>query len=297
MSDDLNKKIDLVIDRGLRFLKRNFKIGDGFIKRSFYGETFTAASLILLNRDLNWANWLIDAFYKKEIKELSRHEEFNYFALQECGRYNPLIFNQFFFRKVSNWVLLRAVVRWRGGIKREKILADWQARVVLLINSSRGYVADTTLRNWHRSYYSISTQYHIFSMVLVGELYRLTENVFYKKRFERGLKLIKSMILPGGELVMIGRGRKQLFGYGSFLWLLALAVDLKIGEEQNYLKDWERIFNYVADWQKETGEVPLVLTNDDSTLFLYSYNNLFDYMPFFIFCLVKSRQLLKTKNN
>jgi hypothetical protein len=50
----------------------------------------------------------------------------------------------------------------------------------------------------------------------------------------------------------------------------------------------------VKSYQEESGKIPLVLSREENVQqYLYSYNNLFDYLPFLIFWLAKSNELIQ----
>ncbi|HEC63876.1 MAG TPA: hypothetical protein ENI23_01125 [bacterium] len=282
------KKMKEVAEKILSFLEANFK--DGFNERSFYGETFTAATLEILKKDKEFKKELLASFRKKEIDNPSHHQEFNLYALQYMVPDINLKFEKSFLRKVSNWILLRSLVRIRSRKQFEKFKGIIQAKIILIFNRHHGYFTDNTLRSIYKRKSSVSSQYHIFATMLVGEIYEETNNKFFKKEFLEGLNLSIKEVDDKGEAIRLGRGQKQIFGYAALLYSLALAY--KITGEEKYLENFQKVFDYVKSYQLDSGRIPLVLTKQVPSKYIYTYNNLFDYLPFLAFQLTKSYNII-----
>jgi hypothetical protein len=300
-SNKENTILDLV-DKGLVYLKANYSVENGFAERCFYGETFTMATLSLLNKDAEWQKNLFKTYITREKSNPSNHEEFNFFALQEYLSFNPevpikpnveesitLKFRSSFLRKVTNWVLLRNLVRIKSY---RNLFTTFQINLVLKLNKYKNYITDNTLRSYSKRKNSLSSQYHAFANLLIGEIYEETKNTKYKELFIKNLELNIQEIKDNGEAITTGRGQKQIFGYAAFLYSLAHAY--RLTKEERYLSTFNKVLDYVKSYQEESGKIPLVLSREENVQqYLYSYNNLFDYLPFLIFWLAKSNELIQ----
>lgn len=294
--------IDSTIKTLLDFLKAHYTTTGGFDERTFYGESFTAASLALLAIESKWQDNLQKSFFSRIAATSDTHPEFNYYAWQHLpsSKQNTHlqeylkrpIFNQLFVRKVSNWVLLRALVRVKTQKKLQVTTGLMQALSVVALNTSNGFITDNTLRSIHKKKSSISSQYHAFATLLLGEIYLSTQITYFKIKFLEGLEVSLSEVTAHGEFIMKGRGEKQIFGYASLLYSLSLGYSLI--KDERYLQTFEKVFTFLQPYFLKREGIDFILSESMRDRYTYSYNNLLDYIPFFLFYLVKSKLLFES---
>jgi hypothetical protein len=195
-----------------------------------------------------------------------------------------------FFRKVSNWVLLRSLVQFKTINPRKILMAKIQMKLILSFNIVDGFITDNTLRSFYKRRQSISDQYHAFATMLIGEIYLETKKEKHKELFLTFLQKLRNKIKDNGEAINYGRGKKQIFGYASIIYALVLAFTFT--NDTTYLFDAQKVLQYVQMFQKKDGSIPLVLTNNDPTPYWFSYNNFFDYEAFLYFYLLKTHELI-----
>lgn len=302
----------LEIARGIAdFLAKN-QTKKGFPLKNYYGETYSILVWSFFNKK-----------YKKNINEMfkiyrerdknSKYYlwEFNNYALQEYFMrikdkralrfiYN-IKFSQPFIKKVTNLILLRSLVRLRSNKKFDRILGLLQALfVILYAQSKKGQFFDNRVYKSRQ----ISYQYHSFSSALVGEIYLITRRKFFKKRFLRAINFIVPKIKKNGRAIYKGRGKEQIFGYGSLIFSLNLAY--KLTNNKKYYKLGKKVFNYLLKFRRKDGSFPLVLNKKEQEFTIkdykkkrkiqgwYSYNNLFDYLPFLGYYIIRSYETLTT---
>lgn len=268
-------------------------------ERSFYGESFTAAALATLGKNNDLQNTFVELFLRND--EAPSHPEFNLFAWQAFlqkttnNHIAALVsrprFKKIFLNKVSNWVLLRSLVRIQTGRHAQRWIGLLEAHLILRYNTYQGYITDNTLRMLHERKKSVSSQYHAFATLLVGLIAETLPSPTLQKKFIHYLHTSRAEITADGHLKMRGRGRQQLFGYAAMLYALALAF--RYTKKKEYLLDFQNILTYITSFtQKNNGEIPIVLTNQDPTPYLYSYNNTVDYLAFLCFVLARTSRLL-----
>lgn len=270
------------------------KIVDGkFVERSFYGESHLAAALQLLGKKESLQKEIHTTYFLHSIAN-DDHPEFNAYAWQIYGlnkkQISKISFKTIFFRKVSNWVLLRSLVRIRSGNIFSKYIGILQTYLILFLNRSQGYITDNTLRMWHTRKSAQSSQYHAFATLLVGEIALELNNKFLQSQF---LQLLQVLVddKKDGNPIWLGRGKYQLFGYSNYIYALTLAYYLT--NNSKYLTAIQQTLNYILKYQEKNGSVPLLLTKNKDPQLLYSYNNFFDYESFFLLSLVRAHKIIK----
>lgn len=269
-------------------------------ERSFYGETFLAAALSKQKKSRDIQEKLLDSFFEKNFSFPTHHPEFNLYALQHYeGNYleekrknylQNMDFELPFYRKVSNWVLLRSLVQLKTKSKKKIFVANIQMKLILMVNVVDGYITDNTLRSVHKKKKSISDQYHAFATMLIGEIYLETKKQKHKKLFLKYLNKLIPKIDENGEALKEGRGKKQIFGYASLIYALTLAYSFT--QDVFYLEKAEKVLQFVMSFQKQDGSIPLVLTHNNPSQYWLSYNNFFDYEGFLYFYLLKTYELI-----
>lgn len=294
---DLLVSTDTLIEKIDNFLS-TCVIDGHFDERTFYAEAFYAAGLKLLNRRVELQQTLFDHYFNNQIKH-DTHPEFNAYAWQyyfdetKCKDPKMLInkikFKQLFMRKVSNWVLLRSLVRIRrGGFSW--VAGILQAIVIIEINSHRGFTTDNSLRMLHKKSTALSSQYHAFATMILGEIYIETKFSYFKEKFIKGAEKI-IIDKRGNNLNWRGRGRKQIFGYASMARCFSLAYFVTF--EDKYLHELREILLLLHENQYESGEIPLVIASKNKQkIYWETYNNRFDYLSFLFFQLAETRRLL-----
>lgn len=277
---------------------------DTFDQRTFYAPTFTAAACALLSEDPSFQARLLHSYRTRGEDPTLPHEEFNSYALQEYLRVAPNAeiaewvaqprWHGWFVRKVSNWVLLRSLVRIRSERMSSSVMGYLQTVLILGLNRSHGWITDNTFRMWHTRHATRSSQYHAFATLLLGELAIHTRSTIIRRIFLRKLDLALSEVHENGTWYMEGRGQHQLFGYASLLLALALADSLT--HNDTYATQLARIFDHLLQFQQPDGSFPLTLPLSDH-LERHAYNNDYDYLAFLAFCLAKSWRVLSSNTN
>lgn len=299
----INKKVSRTYNRVSEYLESETSSGQ-FNERSYYGEAFFAAALAINENSSTLQHQLIAACSQKNWNADQAHHEFNYYALQRVQEFHSLeneilekhlremTFPTIFLRKVTNWVLLRSLVRIQSGQYGNKIIAHIQARIVMQLNTHSGFITDNTLRMYHTRTKSVSLQYHLFAAYLIGKLYLLTGHTFYRRHFLAAVENALPLIQTDGSLAAHGRGSHQLFGYASAI--LCLTQYYKMTKNVSILKKLESVLDYVTSFQEDNGSIPLLLMQKDENTeaLLYSYNNTFDYLPFYLFALAEIKNEL-----
>lgn len=274
-----------------------------FPDRTFYGFTFS----ILL--------WLFDQErYKKNIdraiESFNNQDkinkefpwEFNNYAILKIIKYYPQYSNRLSVdycknkgTRVTNWRLLRVVNEAivKGSIS--KYNKDFKESLMLIADD--GFICDEPNTR--------SFQYHCFSAFLVGELYLITKDKNIGEIFLKATLWIANKILSNGQALYLGRGQEQIFGYGALLFVLELAY--KLTDYQFFSEKATKVLDYLATFQRNDGSFPLVLRHNDKEQVLlttkekpygwFSYNTLFDYIPFLGYCLTECIRISKISIN
>jgi hypothetical protein len=303
----IKKEINAINQNLLNFL--NKQIGPtGFPLENYYGETHAAAAFSISERHIGKIPLLVEAYDKKEKSSINTHSEFNNYALQQVNPnhykriheiYIPLKFNNFFYRKVTNWMLLRALIYLKAN---KKMKGHFITKTTLFFQQDKeGILYDN--RIYHKK--ELAYQYHAFATCLLGEIAQITKNKFYLKRFLRALNYLLKVtssikIFEKKNL----RGSKQIFGYSSAI--CALAIGYKLTKNKNCLRNIEILLIYLKKFQRKNGSLPLALTkkefeikrytNNTKPLFWESYNRYYDYLGFTAFYLAKTLELIKEYN-
>lgn len=270
----------------------------GFPARTYYGELFSAV-LFSQYRDKYSPEiaTLLKTFQTKDTADPQFHWEFNFHAYQlltaETTAVDPpsILANQtfrtLFVNKVTNWILLRSLVRVSTEDTLSFFIGIFQAWIALTCNINKdGIIYDDYLTK-NRAY---SDQYHAFSLALLAQLFDKTGISFFKKLFFRGLKYLLNTAKGRPDVIYRGRGANQIFGYASILYSLAWAWNDT--NDQSYLSQLSDILEYLLTFQRNDGSFPLVLQkaergypigdagNNPKFPGWESYNNYFDYLPF-----------------
>lgn len=297
----MTERLNQIVNRLAGFLRGWLTEHDGFKRRTFYGETF---ALLFLQKTgcltPHLHSELIRVYAAKPKDELEFHWEFNNYALlryreltgdtEVSAFLKPLRFKG---TLSTNWVLLRLVASWLGGLDRRYII-DEALRTLNDRQKPNGQIWDGK--------HDRSFQYHTFSTALIGELYQLSGDQRLYDRFTKGLSFIRNFILANGDTLYVGRGQEQCFGYGSLAYALALGT--QITQDQTIWGDLERVINYIASYQRNDGGFPLVFNYDEYALDhipespaalygWYPYNNYFDYIPFFGYMLARTSEIIR----
>jgi hypothetical protein len=260
-----------------------------FPARSFYGEAF---SMLLWSACDGHFEEVTTHALKNHMaanrEQLEFHWEFNNYALLHYRRrtgdrrvdrlLSPLRFKG---TLCTNWTLLRSAARLAAGEQRLKALRQLIGKVRHYQLPSGQILDDDGVRSF---------QYHCFSAALLAEMSEYSLLCCLRRPFLRAVDFIRHFILPNGDTLYIGRGQEQSFGYGALLYCLAQAY--RITGVVKYLRDLERVWCFVEQFQRDDGSFPLVLTEvekgvnevidtqDPLRPGWYGYNNYFDYLPF-----------------
>lgn len=294
------------------------QVTDGrFPERSFYGEAFALWLWQFFPGEFEAAAQKMRPTAKQQLNQLdvAAHPEFNAYALLRlCEQSGDAV--QTWMPRLprlnntpnSNWLLLGTLVRllWaqQTGEQQSSWRLRWHTRLLLamqqqpdgLIRDDRlisrqlpvpfGYGRISPLRLQKMPHLrKLSLQYHCFSLLLLWEIWQLTGWRFVQTAVQRGHQAIGRFILDNGDSLYIGRGQQQIFGYGSLLNLLA---NLAAAGNADAGQQLSQVWSFVQQFQQMDGRFPLVLAafgnnytiKHHAPLGWYSYNNLFDYLPF-----------------
>lgn len=140
-----------------------------------------------------------------------------------------------------------------------------------------------------------SLQYHNFSLFILLKILEKKRNLnWLDKHIHKAINLSKSMIFADGTCNFIGRGQEQIFGYGAFIGSLKIYSKIYNKDHSNIEK---KITNKLRKYQRKDGSFPLILRSWDKEnqninydshkpAGWYSYNSVFDYLPFLAYCLL-----------
>jgi hypothetical protein len=304
LPDPLAHRMFQMTERIGTYLERSLGEDGNFPSRSHYGEAFACDLWHRLGGSFTrQIPKVLDAIGKwDEMKvELNRPDEsqweFILYGLLPSFADDPVVKGEFFNSwvesnpRVTNYRLLRALATMRAGRSsrsRAAIYGGWPtvrppgSRYSLALPAT-GFIQDRIG--------SYSSQYHAFSAALLFDLARETSFPFLMRRFRRATDVIVDLCLSNGDFNYVGRGQEQLFGYGSAIYALAAAYS--VSGETGYLDALQSILGRLEKFQRPDGSLPLVLneleqghdpavSNTDTSVQYgwYSYNNLFDYLPF-----------------
>lgn len=274
--------------------------------RSFYGESF--AALLLSKYGIKYQQsieLLYEAYEEKNKNDQEFHWEFNKYAWTNILKQTkdkslrkfvfPLKFKN---TEVVNWTLLRSCTRFHAAMELEHAIKE--ARTSLWkFQKPSGLICD---QSDVRSF-----QYHCFSSVLIAEIYELGGGDFFLERFCSAAEFISKFILRTGDVLYIGRGQEQSFGYGTILYLLALSY--KYSKDKRYLGHLQRCLLFLSKYQRKDGSFPLTMNKQEMDFPLvanpsdprypgwYHYNNYFDYLPFLGVFFQKAVETLESLSN
>jgi hypothetical protein len=298
---DLKRRLRSYREGIADYLDRVIKENCGFPARSFYGESFSYWLLGLAGERYRASlDKLISIYAAKDKKSPDFHWEFNKYAWNSVlistgnSEVRDFVFPlRFKHTPVTNWVLLRCCTQIMAKHKADQALQD--ARSLLdKHQSASGFIYDDVGVR--------SLQYHCFSSVLVAEISILCDEAELRRKFLNAAQFIENLVLITGDTLYVGRGQQQSFGYGSLIYLLALAGFLL--KDLRYFRKLERCVSFLSDFQRRDGSFPLVLndvekgypaTADPANPLYpgwYAYNNYFDYLPFLGVMLAKSEDIL-----
>lgn len=293
----MKETISNITNKLEKFLSSKLKNGK-FPLDNYYGELFFAGVI-----DIKKIKKEILNYYKKRNKsDIDFHWEFNNYILQQLDvlekEYNYLYFNRPFYKKVTNWMLIRSLIYLRSK-KISKIL---QGHLIILLtiifNQRKGILYDN--RIYKRKEYSV--QYHAFATLILGEIFLETRNKFYKKRFEKAILQLKR-ISKTIKNFSVGRGKRQIFGYASAIYALSLGKNfLSINSDKEILV----LLKELKKYQRKDGFIPLHLAKEELKFRdedyrklgvkikgWESYNRFYDYESFLYYYLRKSISILQ----
>jgi hypothetical protein len=200
------------------------------------------------------------------------HGEFNAYALLQCEGVEELLPRlRFGHRHSANWTLLRAACRSLPGPWYSPWWARMTARAVMLWYGRRELIYDRPG--------ALSHTYHAFCGALLADLGRNLEWPWATEQVIRAAHAILPHISAEGEALRVGRGARQIFGYGALLYLL---------ESAGAREEAERVFRYLLRFRREDGSFPLVLDANEppepwkpaARPGWHDYNRYADYLPF-----------------
>jgi len=291
----------------LKFLYFQIKSGK-FPLKNYYGEAYTAAAFSLAKKNLELIPKIINKYQAKNKKGIDVSWEFNNLALQHVNKkyykkidsiIYPLYFNMPFYRKVTNWMLLRSLVYLNSNKKLNFFKGLFISFFVLLFQQRKGTLYDNRL--YRKKEYS--EQYHSFATLLLGEIAFKTKSVFIFRRYKQALYKLVEIIKNLEGFNSSGRGANQIFGPTSAIYALIFG-GIKLNDFS--LIDLAlKLIKSLKKFQRKDGSFPLVLSKKEFKIpyknyknnFSFegweSYNAYFDYMGFSAFYLQKTINFLK----
>lgn len=279
----------------------------GFPLINNYGETSTAAAFSILNKHTEKIPELIFSYRSKEKIHIDTHWEFNNAALQQVNpkfypgvkeAHLPLYYNMPFYRKVTNWMLLRSLAYLRDKNLTNNLRGHFIVLLNLVFQQGKGILYDERFARKRK----ISHQYQAFATSLLAEIYNENKNLFYRRRLKLAMKVLKRMTNSVEFFKQRGlRGYNQIFGYSSGIH--ALIMGSIIFNDSLCLDRAIMLAKHLKKYQRKDGSLPLVLSEKEFKLKKYeegklypdweSYNTLYDYLGFTSLYLAKSEKLIK----
>ena len=278
----------------INFLNKNITYEYGYPSKTTWGYAFTYLAALKLNQPEN-SEIIINSknnLYKQDYNQKEYPWEFIVFALFESYQISKSYINhpaEELRRKgtrVLNWKLLNYLNKINFK------LFNFIDNLSLKFLVNRYQRDDGLLQDQFKTR---SLQYHNFSLLIILKIFEKNKDMYWlEKCIKKAMKLSTSLIFSDGTANFIGRGQEQIFGYGALL--AAIKIYSEIYNEDLYPIEY-KLTEKLKFFQKENGSLPLVLSsrnNKDSELnyFLnkpagwYSYNSIFDYLPFLAYCLI-----------
>lgn len=219
------------------------------------------------------------------------HGEFNAYALlaypdrTAVAELLPQV--RFGHRHSANWMLLRAVCRAQPGPWHSPRRAAVEARAALLRYGRKDLIYDRP--------HALSHTYHAFCGALLVDLWRQLRAPWAQQAATRAARGLLPYLRHEGELLSVGRGKGQIFGYGALLHLMEAAAAMT--GEDDFRMAADRAFRYLLRFRRGDGSFPLVLDANEppepwtpETLLpgWNDYNRYADYLPFLGVYLLKA---------
>ncbi|HWR04513.1 MAG TPA: hypothetical protein VN419_10890 [Humidesulfovibrio sp.] len=181
--------------------------------------------------------------------------------------------------KTVNWLFMRA---YNATLRRKLCggLTDALRARYNLFLSLRCQLEDGCIEDVRHT--SRPIQYHAFSTALLHQLYLLTGERRFLRRFLAGLEYLLPFVAPDGDFNYLGRGHEQIFGYGVALYVLEAGLPHAGGNAQRVDEAAERCLAHLSRYTTPEGCFPLVLNghDNDRRYGWYDYHHLTVYNAF-----------------
>ena len=246
------RKIRSAIDFHLRTSPDEYFLQDG----SYHWDFQNLAFLQVYFRLSPFLDPAVKKLWKKKIKRLRENS-------------NNSLTNWLCMRAFSS--LLRMMLFWNP---KYVIQYYWRLEKVRWAKDGDGCFEDETGK-------SRSVQYHLYTVALLHQIYRLRKNRALLKEFMQGVDYFIQFIDPDGSCQYIGRGQEQIFGYGLALYILEAAIVEDPGNASFYQKHLDAVWNHLSSFYHDP-HFPLALNRrkDDEGFGWYDYNYLTVYNAF-----------------
>jgi hypothetical protein len=174
----------------------------------------------------------------------------------------------------ANWCAMRAAVHFwlarRYHRQDHRLAAEIWLNAVLLRQQSSGLFND----HWD----SASAQYHAFTASVLSIICQETPSRRLERALKRAAVILLDLIDADGEVLCVGRGHRQIFGYACaihFLTFCSRQLGTLVGPA-------EAVWRMVRGYQRADGSFPLVLGPypDSAHVGWYDYNRLSVYNAF-----------------
>jgi len=282
-----------------RFLARQLGPDGNFAGRSFYGEAFAALVWSAMGDEFAAErDAALSAALGAQPEKIQNHWQFWNYALLRLARHksggqarelgkreiletiHPLRLHG---RRTANWTLLRALCRLLAS--ERKALAHLEVLGALLRFRRRAFLADARAVR--------SFQYHCYCGALLAEIHELTGWKETARAWLEAAEWIAPFIMPNGASLYVGRGQEQIFGYGALIFLLSHAA--RATGDSNWGDLAQKVMTRLERFRRQDGSFPLVLNelelrDPSSRHGWYSYNNLYDYLPFLAWYLLMASE-------
>lgn len=127
---------------------------------------------------------------------------------------------------------------------------------------------------------SAPIQYHAYTLALVYQIWKVLKKEYIKDAFLRGVDWLSSHADPKGEFNYKGRGQKQIFGYGVYIYCMMAAFSLT-GDEK-FGNSVIACINHLKSFCGIDGSFPLVLNSvpNEKRAGWYDYHHVTVYNAF-----------------
>ena len=128
---------------------------------------------------------------------------------------------------------------------------------------------------------SFPIQYHVYSMSILYLMYHITKDSSYLDKFIYSSEFLENHITYQGDFNYIGRGQRQIFGYGSYYFVMNALFN--ITKDSKYIEYLIKQSEFIESRNTKSSHLDLCLNKneDNDRAGWYDYHNNTVYNAFF----------------